>query len=216
MYKYLGLGLLGLFVIMVMPTGSDSVSSQTLLYGGATIIANDRDGNEFFTQTVHNQLTDEGEAILIRAIFEDGEVIFGDGTQFGSICVSTTLDATLEDETAADFDAGNALVNPGGGLCRTDGDVDNSTTGIAIIESGVFTASVSSTANFNPATIDGIAVCQANTGGAGTNSTDCEAATGDGSNANRALAIVETSDVVLAESETLTVTYTFDISSPNS
>jgi len=77
----------------------------------------------------------------------------------------------------------------------------------------VFTASVSLGANFDAGeTINGIAVCQADPGGAGTNSTDCGATVPN--NKGRALAVVDTSDVTLAESETASITYTFDIQTP--
>ena len=62
MYKFIGLAMLGVFAMMVIPGGNfNTLQSENVLYGMATIVKNDSQGNEVFQQSVHNQLTDAGE-----------------------------------------------------------------------------------------------------------------------------------------------------------
>ena len=217
MLRYLGIGLLGLFALLVMPVGADndptSNADRPVFYGGATIVALDRMGNEMFQQTVHNRLLDDGESALLGAVFSNGTAALGDDDAVGAICVSDNEIADAETITDITFDA--LLDTSSGGFttksgnCITDATVDTATTqGTAIVQGAQpFTASTSGTANLAIGeSVTSIAICNAKN--ADGNYTDC-------GTEGRIFAYIDISNVTLGESETVTITYTFDIRSDN-
>ena len=218
MLKYLGISLLGLFVLLVFPVNVDSFVinvDQPKFYGAATVVAADQMGNEFFKQTVHNRLLDEGEHQMLGAVFSNGSAALADADAVGAICINDNDPTDAENMFAADFDnvldtsrAAFGLTVGTGGNCRTDDRVDTETTdGIATIGGLVFTCSVSTETNCNPSErISSIAICNAQR--ADANYTNC-------ATEGRIFAFVNLSNVTLTESETVTITYTFDISSAN-
>ena len=85
------------FAMMIIPSNLDaSQSEQHLMYGMATIVKNDNQGNEVFQQSVHNQLTDQGETAILEAIFADGTTAPSDVTSFGAICFFDVLRAACQ------------------------------------------------------------------------------------------------------------------------
>jgi len=216
MYKLVGIGLASILAMMVVPGFSVDSTESSLLYGAATFIVKDSNGNPIFEQIIHNQLTDQGEDQIIMNLFAEGGTgdTINDAQQVGAICITDNLDSDisgLEGETATTFDADtgtsrDALDTKGGGNCRTDTDVDNSTASIALIGPLTFTASISDGANLGVNDrIDAIGICNADSGDA--NFTGC-LATG-----SKIFAVVNVSNVTLAESETVTIDYEFDITS---
>lgn len=227
LYNYLGFTLIGLFALMIVPTSFEDVQEELKFYGAGTIVVKDASGNEVFRQTVHNQLTDQGEQFLIDNVFREGSF---DATtssaaveknQIGAICITDNPDSNsggFEGETATTFDAdvgtsSTALAQQGtGGTCRTDTLVTNATSTAVI---GALTFQASSGGNVNAQTGDrvaGFGICQATT--AGGNSTDC-ATSGDGAG-GILFSIVNITNVTLANNEQIDITYTFDITSANS
>lgn len=226
MYKYIGIGLMGLFVLMIMPTTQSEESGH--FFGVGTILVRDAGGNEIFKQTVHNQVTDEGEGFLILQAFDTGYVgtLTADAAKINTICITGNVldfdDTQEEAVTAALFNAqisgskspSTSLTIAGGGGCIVDTDVDNSTSGIAIIQTpNPFIACIGCGANTEnidadtSADVTGIGICQdgaASGGGLGTNTTNCE---------GHLFAQVSLSNVTLGDQETIDITYTFDISS---
>lgn len=106
---------------------------------------------------------------------------------------------------AANFDTGNTIT----GVqkeCKTDATVDTTTTqGNAVIGALTFTAGGTATENIAAGgTVNGIGICQAHN----TNADFKDCAT-----EGILFAIVNTSDVTLANAETVDITYTFDITS---
>ena len=97
MYKYFGIGLLGLFIMMVLPSGVDSVQEQGKFYGAAHLLVRDAAGNELFSQTIHNRLLDTGENFINSQVFTDG-VVVADPAQMSAICVSDQ-NTVLETDT---------------------------------------------------------------------------------------------------------------------
>jgi len=234
MYRYLGIGLLGLFVLMVLPTAGTVDSVAPHLYGAASILIHDNQGTEIFRQQVHNQLTNDGENFIIHQVFNvtgagatnNNEMVHVSNGLIGTICVTDNLNGGtsgapgLEAMTAANFDAdvnrSSTGLNVRGGNCLSDwqSGVDNTTNGVAVISplhSFVTLKATAANGNFdNDALIDGIGICSAAANPLGANGTTCL------SGASALFAVVDVSNVTLGGGETATVTYTFDISDANS
>ena len=195
-----------LFMITIMivfpaPLESTSTSNEVKFYGFAEIIKYDENGNAVFTQTVHNQLVNTGEDFLLDQTFQD-TVSVADDVQIGAICITNAGSPTIaETETAATFDAANSI---GETNCIEDTSVTTSG-GTAVI--GPLTFDVPTHAG-NGDTITAIGICQNDTT---DNDPFATCALG-----GILFAVVNTSDVTLATSETVQITYTFDITSSGS
>lgn len=206
MIKYFAFGLLGIFAMMVLPIHAYSGSGGPVLYGIATITQFDSDGNEILQQTIHNQLLDQGEEMIIKQVFKEGGTgdIATDSQQIASICISDdgSFTGNLADTlTAAGFDTNDAIGDSDTN-CIAVSDVTNSTAGIGVIGSVTFTEGTHMTA---PETITGIGICQ---GSGSTPFSNCNGATGA---TNDLFAAVDITDITIASSETAQITYTFDI-----
>ncbi len=200
MYKYLGIGMLGFFIFMMIP-GIDQTIEQSKMYGVATLVAYDLERNEMFSQTVHNRLVDTGEDLINDNVFSDGNASTADADAVGSICAyedggTTIASLDVETTTAANFDTGN---QNGSTECVTDVQVDTTGASTAVIGPLTFTGGT----NVDTlGTVNGIGVCNAEAADAAFNDCATEGAL---------FAIVNTSDVTLGASETVDITYTFSL-----
>ena len=218
MYKFIGLAMMSVFAMMVIPGNIDTNQSDSIFYGMATIVKNDSLGNEVFQQSIHNDLTDEGEAFLLSAAFDDGTNGPLTTAGFGAICVSgesvTEEDGTLEGETASLFDTGNAAtLNDGVNLtCEEDPDGVSISSSVATIGPVTFEAGG---INIDDAeTINSLGICQMDEDvPAHEGFLDCE--TGS-LGLGKLLAVVSVTATTLNTDETVDVTYTFSLASPNS
>lgn len=205
MYKIASMGLLGLIAILVIPAGTQSMTNDGFnLYGQATMTYHDANGNEMLTQTVHNQLFDEGEDFLIDNAFT-GLTDVADNIDIGSICLSAATEQTDETTTNTTFNTDHDAADNGSAsaekTCRTDGTVTKSAQ-IATVGPLTFEAGTG-TNNWYPGdTIKAIGIC------------DAESADADIRGCTTTLfALVNTSDVTLASGETVDITYTFNLAS---
>ena len=189
------------------------------LYGVATIAHYDADGNVLGMQTVHNRLLDAGEDYILKQVFMDGQSD-ADTAQIGAICLSADDTAIVEGldadtfnsnhendaDTVATGGAGSTITASNTRECLADTDVASSGQ-IATVGPLTFTANNTespdaSRSNWKPdVPIKMIGICQ---GFAAANAERCTAPL---------FAAVDISDVTLNVDETLTVTYTFDMSS---
>lgn len=207
MYKYAGIGLLGLFFVMIYPTSSESIQDGMNLYGAGTVNVFDRAGNSVFTQTVHNQLFDQGEGFIISQTFTDlnEPTLVADNIQIGAICLSVNTISSADEVTgAAVFNSGNGRSSTVPLNCLTDATVTNSS---AVVTIGPLTFQASASAEdvtnwVATETIGSIGICQAES----TNANVSECTT-------TLFAVVDTSDVTLGIDETVDITYTFDLTS---
>ena len=193
------------------------------LYGIATIAHHDADGNVLATQTVHNRLLNAGEDYILQQVFMDGQSS-ADTAQIGAICLSADDGGSIiEGLDAATFNANHVadadtVASAGGDStiaasdtreCLTDATVASSGQ-IATIGPLTFTANNTaspdaSRSNWKPdVPIKMIGICQ---GFAAANAASCT---------EPLFAAVDINDVTLNVGETLTVTYTFDMSSDSS
>ena len=204
MYKYLGFGMMGFFIFMMIP-GIDQTIEQSKMYGVATLVAYDLERNEMFSQTVHNRLVDTGEDLINDNVFSDGSTDVLDADAVGSICAyedgGTTIQTLdVEGTDAAAFDLGNQNTET---ECVTDDTVDTTGASTAVIGPLTFTGGT----NVDTlGTVNGIGVCNAEASDAAFNDCASEGAL---------FAIVNTSDVTLGAGETVDITYTFSLVSPS-
>ena len=205
MLKLASFGLLGFLVVLMLPANVD-VQTPNFLYGAATIVAYDAYGNEIFSQTIHNQLFDQGEDLILNQAFTDiGGLAIVDDVQIGAICISAAIPLTNESDTNSTFNTAHDAAESGSGAslnCVTDPTV---TVLNQVVTLGplMFTAASNNTLNwFTNDTVTHIGICDADSGDA-----DVRGCT------STLFAVVDTSDVTLADTETVDVTYTFDISS---
>jgi len=216
---------LGLIIVLLLPVGVSEDPASIAMYGTGTIEQYDSNGNQIFTQTVHNTLTAQGGEFLIDNVFFDfdnGET--DDDFQVGAICI-TDNDNFGFDQTAQGFDNDNGFSSS---LSRCLSE-DFGATGEAITPEalavgvlpkafaggGVETPEITIgpftfTAGENlPAggTIEGMGICQAN-GSTGSFS-DCQA--GDGGSEGILFSTIDFGDVTLGDGDTVDLSYTFEV-----
>lgn len=196
MYNYFGLLLLGMFGFMVIPFDTPAETNESFFYGSADIIVFDKFGEEVISQTVHNRLVDSGETFLLSQSFGDSV----SSTIISRICLTDDDMAGLTELTTnADFNTGNTL-DSSATPCLIDNAVDFSTTqGTAVIGPLIFQAPQNIPINGD---VKGIGICQNS-----DPQTTCN---------GLLFAAIDTSDVLnLQQDQTISVRYTFDITSPN-
>ena len=198
---------IGLSVILVMAVVPGVISPQVdaKFYGAAEMILYDIQGNEKFSQTVHNRLVDTGETFLLTGTFADGTTAVADASSIGTICVTDAAQTVAEINTSTTFEAANTLDDDSLDNCIETASVTYSG-GIATIGSLTFTANDTTGNVLEDTTIAGIGVCE-NTGTTGGHEGCANGST------NILFAEIITSSVTLALDESVDITYTFDISS---
>lgn len=201
MFRYIGIGLLGLFVVLIMPAQIEFISNDLEFGGYLTVAKYDENGNNVFTQTLHNRLVDTGETFLLQQVFQEGTAVGADNIQIGAICLTDEIAISIsETMTAAAFDAGNAITETN---CIEDTAVDLSGGQTAVIGPVTFSAGTHVAAGD---TITAVGICQSNSAG-GNDFNDC-------TTTGILFAVVDIPDFTLNSGETADITYTFDMSSP--
>jgi len=199
-YKIGIAGLLAILAITIVPFSGETNSTDGKFYGYVTLVAYDENRNEVLSQTIHNRLVDTGETFLLEATFTEGTAP-ADNTQIGAICLieDSSVD-DIETHTAADFDGNNTISATN---CVVEPAVDLSTQGLAVLGMLQFTGGTHTTSGD---TIDGIGICQGN--GGTTPYALC-------ASAGILFSVIDTSNVILVTDETVDITYTFNMTSPN-
>ncbi len=208
MLKLASFGLLGFLVVLMLPANVD-IQTPSFLYGTATIVAHDAYGNEIFSQTIHNRLFDQGEDLLINQTFADvGVSVVADDVQIGAICLSAATPSVDETDTNTTFNTAHDAAESGTDIstnCVTDPTVTSSGQ-VVTLGPLTFTARTDESLHwFAGDTVTNIGICDAHV--SNTDIRGCQ---------TYLFAVVDTSDVTLADTETVDVTYTFDISSSTS
>ena len=199
--------LLGMLVVLMVPSNVSATETSGLaLYGMATLTQHDVNGDVVFSQTVHNQLFDDGEDFLLNNAFHGLTDDAAEATQIGAICLGAQTPSTDETHTVAAWNsahdgADNASATASTLNCQTA--TATSSAQVASLAPEAFTAKADNSGNwYSGDTVLGIAVCQADSGDADVRG--C---------AGTLFAVVNTSDVTLATDETVTVTYQFSLAS---
>jgi len=197
MLKVFGFGLLGLFVVMIFPSAITD-EANPMFYGTANIVLADSDGNALMKQTVHNRITDQGETYLIRQVFDTGVAGNGDQDRVGAICIYETSDGNIVEGTVDTLANGLNVVS--GNICHATLAMTNSGS-ISSTEGEVFTSGVDFTSG---ETISAILICGKNTDD--NDFTSCSTPTN-----SVALAALIINNVTVSGSDTITITYTFNV-----
>ena len=211
MYKYFGIALLGIFATMLIPVGGESTQGSTF-YGIAHVTTFDSLGVPTSTQTVHNDLIDEGENFIIQQVFQEGKgSVVAESAQIASICLTENtqyadpVSAVNNTQTVAGFDlldgisaATNCIEDPAVAQGGTNG------FGVAVIAQG--TTFDAGTHADQDEEITAIGICSAHASALEFN-TCAAAACGSAV----LFAIVDITDFTLGSGESATITYTFDV-----
>ena len=212
MMRIAGFGLLGLAALMVIPSGAPA-DAAPMMYGAANVELRGADGDVKMSQTVHNRVTDEGERFLIDQVFDTG-----DATDFrvNAICIiSDSYTGYSESTTAQDQHDNKPSTNVGSvdstdpadrvserSLCAGPSRTDDSGGSTAVIASVDFVADENVGSN---QAIGGFVVCNL------PGSLDCAI-----TSAGIAFAAIDINDIRLQSAgDSLDITYTFDISTPD-
>jgi len=198
MLKVIGFGLLGLFVVMIFPS-TITDGANPMFYGTANMVLSDSNGNILMTQTVHNQITDEGEAFIIDQVFTTGDAAVTGDNRVGALCIVENSDSAFGEGTVAAIT--NNLGNPSGNHCHVTSTTIVDVGSTAVTEGEVFTAGTDFTAG---ETISGIVICKMD--GTTSDFNDCNTP-----GTPVALAALDLNNVTVTGTDTITITYTFDI-----
>lgn len=187
-----------IFTTAVIPFDFEKNDFDQKFYGFATIEKLDVNGNNVFTQQVHNRLVDTGETFLLQQTFQDSTSA-SDNTQIGAICVSDEAITVAETVTAATFDSGNGVTENN---CKEDTTVTISSQTAQV---GPLTFQAGSINVANGDVIRSIGICQ--------NDVTDDGDFNDCATEGILFSVIDTSDVTLNSGETVQITYTFDITS---
>jgi len=199
MLKVFGFGLLGLFVVMIFPTAITD-GADPMFYGSVDMVLADPDGNILMTQTVHNQITDEGETYLINQVMDTTTAVVAADARVGAICIIENSDSVFGE--LATSTTVNNLDDLGGTHCKQTADMSNAAS-LSVTDAEVWTAGTDFTAG---ETISGILIC-AKGGSGDTDFQDCDTPTGT----NVAFAALDLNNVTVTGTDTITITYTLNI-----
>ena len=205
--KVAGFALMGILAMMIIPGNVDSPSNDHTFYGSATMIQKDGSGQEIFSQTVHNRILDVGELYLLNQTFQEPTALaLADNIQIGSICISQSATVPVEALTAATFDSNDSLTENN---CKQDESVSISIASqTATVGSLQFTCGGTNCADDD--VVRTIGICQNQSAGSADYANCASGGTGSG---GILFAAVDVTDTTLGTSETVDITYTFDISS---
>ena len=202
MMKIVGFSLLGLFALMVLPSGVAD-QANPMFYGTADMVLADSEGNILLTQTVHNQITDEGETFIVDQVFDTADTALTGDFRAGLVCIIENLDSSFSETTTSTLAPNLA---GGGNTCHHDTDADDTVASQATLAPAAFTAGTDFTAG---QTISGILICLKN--GSDADQAACDSGTND-----VALAALDLNNVTVSGTDTITITYTFDITTGSS
>ena len=206
MYKAIGLGLFGLFFMLVIPTGLESQQDNVLLYGTGTIVQKDASGEVILENVVHNRIVNTGEQFMMNATFRNSSTDVENSRAISTICLYRGSFSTIDSETttATSFDNANTIT---GIECQVESTNDVTTTPGQGIVNGTFSEPTHASATDE---IGAIGVCQ--DAAAQSDATDFNNCAQNGS---ILFSVFDITNVTLGTGGTVDITYTFDITSPN-
>lgn len=200
MYKYVGMGLLGLFIVMMIPSGLANVQDEPKHYGLATLEVHDAIGNIVFEQSLHNLITDEGEHYLALQVFNDGGTDDIDADQIDTICITQKSGfAEVEALVVGTFNTEDATTQTN---CISGAATVSTTTASTDGNKATLAFTFDSPTHIvSTQTLTGIGICSDQ--GETSPFNQCSTTAG----AAPLLATINTSDVQLTDPETVVITY---------
>ncbi|ABK78141.1 hypothetical protein CENSYa_1519 [Cenarchaeum symbiosum A] len=209
-------GFAAIFALLALTPASASFlpadkADSHMFYGMAELVHMGGDGEIVSSQIIHNRVLNTGEDILIRSVFgnisasEVPRLICISDRPISSITVGT--DAPTEEElVAADFDPSTDFA-PTFDTC-IEADIDTTTdTSIATMTATFLGANATTAPHIGPdETITHLVICNQNVS---TTLTNCGAA-------GNVFVAVNVDDITIPATDWVVVTYSFNLTSPNS
>ncbi|ABK78391.1 hypothetical protein CENSYa_1781 [Cenarchaeum symbiosum A] len=183
------------------------------MYGMAEIVQRDASGI-VLSQVIHNQVLDDGEETILHAVFDTSEDPLERNRRVSTVCLVATTQPFDETSSASGLGSTNnnivGLSHPdrgNGHACKADNSVEIAS-GTATIGPIVFPHSESNFEDDVP--IKSVAVCdrRSSTQIGSVNDISCN-------NAGHVFAAFDVTGTRFAIGDTITITYTFDVSSPD-
>ncbi|ABK77661.1 hypothetical protein CENSYa_1030 [Cenarchaeum symbiosum A] len=204
-------GLAAVLALAIMPSEGEVIEGAQM-YGMAEIVQRDASGI-VLSQVIHNQVLDDGEELILHAVFDTDQDPLGSSQRVSVLC--PTNEAFDETTSANLLGPRSSILMSSGNTCRADSSVGivNGTATIGPIDfpfetSGFNSGTVQIGSNFfDHIPINTVAVCARDA----INTADITC-----NNSGNVFAAIDTSGVQFRDGDTLTITYTFDISSPMS
>lgn len=199
-------GLVILAIVSYLPIGISEGQDIDMMkpYGTVTIVAAHADGEVYFEQKLHNAVTNLGENIMLRQIFNvAGETDLLNAATTDGICVTERASfVVLETETATTFNADDGVTVTNN--CGFDEATVTTASAATDVNTAVITFTFVANTNMDTGgTVTGIGI-----GGLGTNADQNGLTTTD-----VLLATIDIGDVTPgANGDTLAVTYTMQVS----
>lgn len=203
MYKFIGIGLLSLLVMIVIPISSADQPDDLGTYGMITVTHKDQSGNIVSESQIHNELVDQGTAHMLRTTFSSSGGSFGDVRK--AICLTNEVGFAVDDgETFTSFNTGSTIDTGSFSRCIRL----NFVAGANSITSGVVSF-FAGTQFQGGTTITGIGICGAGSSSGTGTSIDC--ATSSIGTAAVLLGVVNINDVTPGAGDQIDVTYTVNL-----
>ena len=208
--------MVGLIVLLMLPTGLGGQPTGVHMYGTTTIEQYDTHGNQIFSQTVHNLITDDGEDYLIAQVFREDSEEIDDKKQISTICITDSTTGFGESQDASNFNMNNGLDVSDFDTCIGNNASDQ-THGEGLITLGPFTFAAGENLESGE-TIEGIGICPGDTNNGtstGTVFQECGMPSSTAQPLGILFATIDTGDVTLNGGDTAEISYTFDIGESN-
>jgi len=201
MYKFIGIGLLPLLVLIVIPFSSGNQSDDLGMYGMLTVSHKDKSGNVLSETQIHNELVDDGTRTILERTFRNAGTFSTASAE--SVCVTDEVAFAVDEaETATSFNLGGTTGFPYTPCVGVNWTVNANSATSGVIN---FTAD---TAYQNGTTITGVGIC-ASVNGAPFNNFDCE--TSSIGTSAFLLGVIDIVDVTPGEGDQIDVTYTVNL-----
>ncbi|ABK78165.1 hypothetical protein CENSYa_1543 [Cenarchaeum symbiosum A] len=188
----------------LLPTGS---ADSPVLYGMAELTYKNGDGDIVAAHTVHNDLVNYGEGVLIQGVFGTLEA----NKRPHVICISDAADTVIEEDTVALAFARQSSFSSGATCIVADIETNATTaaddTGSRAIMNATFSSDDGDDNIIAGQTINTLAICDSSTSATALN--DC------GSTGALFSAVGVDFTGTVSAADTVDVTYTFDLRSPD-
>jgi len=206
MYKFIGIGLLSLLVMIIIPISSADQPDDLGTYGMITVAHKDQSGNIVSESQIHNELVDSGTKYIFERIFPNaGAGAFNSGTVEG-ICLTNEVGfAVDEGETPSSFNLGSTIntasFTPCKGFQFFASSSNSATSGTISFLAG--------TQFQGGTTITGIGICSLNSNTGVGDTIDCK--TSSIGTTAVLLGVVNINDVTPGIGDQIDVTYTVNL-----
>jgi len=205
MYKFIGIGLLSLLVMIVIPISSADQPDDLGTYGMITVTHKDQSGNIVSESQIHNELVDSGTKYILERIFRNPASHIAGGTVEG-ICLTNEVGfAVDEGETFTTFNSGSTIDTGSFNRCKGFQFFASSSNSVT---SGTISF-LAGTQFQSGTTITGIGICAINSSTQALDNIDCK--TSSIGTAAVLLGVVNINDVTPVGGDQIDVTYTVNL-----